>query len=309
MKLNIFLLLKMSLGFIMGMLIAMLFNLPYFFTAGVIAVLSLEPTRKRSIDVGTSRVFASLLSLGLASLLFYIFGFEIWVLFLFVTLFIPLTFAFKIDKGIVVSLVLVSQIYLEKDFLYSLNALYVFIIGLGVALILNLYMPKNHYIKQEIEDIDTLIDDVIQKIAHNDMVTFTFLDEKLKQTYKNIQVELENLNIPLTTKRLKYIEMRSEQVNSLKRIHHILLSVDTLKEKDIILDFLKRFDKKIGKENYAMPLSRELKDLFSLFSKSNLPETREVFEKRAQLYYVLLEIDQFLNLKLLYHQSIELNIS
>ena len=303
MKLSLIVLLKMTVGFMIGMLIAMLFKLPYFYTAGVITVLSFESTRKTSNEASIKRIIASVLSLVLSSLLFYIFSFDVWVLFLFVLLFIPLTFAFKIDKGIIVSLVLVSQIYLEKDIYFALNALYILLIGIGVAYLLNLYMPKNPHLQQDIDHIDNSINTLIQAIAHDHVVSFTLIDAQIKKTYKNIQIEIENINIPQMTKRLKYVEMRQEQVNSLKRIKHILASVELIEEKQIILDFLKTFNGKIGEDNYAQELEVRLKELLAYFKQTNLPDNRDLFEKRAQLYYVLLEIDQFLNLKLMYHEG------
>jgi uncharacterized membrane protein YgaE (UPF0421/DUF939 family) len=293
----------MTIGFMVGMLLAMLFELPYFYTAGVIAVLSLEVTRKTSFNSGIIRILNSLLALALATLLFYLFGFRIYVLFIFVSLLIPLSFFLKIDKGIVVSLVLVSQIYLEKDLYFSLNALYILFIGIFVALILNLYMPKNKYIKMEIQIIDQYLNDLIQDIAKEKQISFLEIDTLLNKTYKNIQLELENINIPLITKRLKYVEMRMEQVSILKRIKEILDEVAAIKEKEIILNFLEEFNGKIGEENYASSLAIRLDELFSMFRESPLPENRKKFENRAKLYYLLLEIDQFLNLKLAYHQN------
>lgn len=305
MKLRLFRLIKMTTGFIAGMLIAKALELPYFYTAGVIAVLSLEPTRKASLESGIIRIIDSLLGLGLATLLFYLFGFHVLVLFIFVSLFIPISFFLKIDRGIVVSLVLVSQIYLESHLHFSLNALYILLIGVGVAFLLNLYMPKNEHIKKEIALIDQHLNKLIQGIAKQQPVSFEEIEELLSATYNNIQVELENINIPLTTKRLKYVEMRTEQVSILKRVYQILNNVDQIKEKEIILNFLKEFDNRIGKKNYASPLLNRLNELFLMFKESALPESRDQFENRAQLYYVLLEIDLFLKIKLTYHQKTE----
>ncbi|MFY9421876.1 MAG: aromatic acid exporter family protein [Bacilli bacterium] len=307
MEMRLFRLGKLSAGFMIGMLVAKAFSLPYFYTAGVITVLSLEPTRKALIESGSVRILDSLLALGLASLLFHFFGFAVWVLFAFVALFIPLSFILKLDKGIVVSLVLVSQIYLETDIKNSLNALYILAIGVGVALILNLYMPRNRQIQAEIAAIDSLINGLIQDIAHKRQVSFSEIDGLLAKTYKNIQVELENLNFDLTTKRLKYVEMRMEQVSILKRIEQILSEVEEIKEKEIILNFLKEFQNRIGEKNYASGLALRLQELFSQFREIPLPENRRMFENRAKLYYVLLEIDQFLNLKLAYHMNYSLS--
>lgn len=296
--------LKMVLGFIIGMFVAMIFKLPYFYTAGVIAVLSFEATKKASIIASIKRLLSSILALSLSSLLFYLFSFDVWVLFLFVGVFIILTFVFQVDKGIIVSLVLVSQIYLEKDINFALNAFYILIIGLGVAFLLNLYVPKNKLLDTNIKAIDNKINLIIQDIANTKPVYFNEVDNLLKETYENIKIEIDNTNIPKTTSILKYVEMRTEQVNILKRINNTLLSVELIEEKKKILDFLKTFNNKIGTYNFAEKLSLELDELLTYFRQTNLPGNREFFEKRAQLYYVLLELDQFLNLKLLYHDSI-----
>lgn len=296
--------LKMVLGFIIGMFVAMIFKLPYFYTAGVIAVLSFEETKKASITASIKRILSTVLALSLSSLLFYLFSFDVWVLFLFVGLFIVLTFLFQVDKGIIVSLVLVSQIYLEKDINYALNAFYILLIGLGVAFLLNLYIPKNKLLEEKINTIDSKINLIIQNIANSRPISFDEIDDLLKETYENIKIEIDNVNIPKSTSILKYVDMRIEQVSILKRVNNTLLSVPLIEEKKIILDFLKTFNNKIGTYNFAENLSLELDDLFIYFRQTNLPKNREFFEKRAQLYYVLLELDQFLNLKLLYHDSL-----
>lgn len=305
MKLRLYQLVKMMIGFIIGMLIAMLFKLPYFFTAGVIVVLSLEPTRKASLELGIVRIIDSALSLGLAVLLFYLFGFHIWVLFVFIALFVPISFAFKLEKGIVVSLVLVSQIYLEQSIKFALNASYIMLIGVGIAFLLNLYMPTNKNLLNKIKEIDKAIDNIIQKIANQEEFSFDSPDKLINQTYIELEIELENVNLPLITDQLKYLEMRKEQISVLKRINQILISVTMIPEKQIILDFLKNFENQIGEDNFALSLLDELNELIEKFRKSALPKNREAFENRAQLYYVLIEINQFLTLKMLYHESNE----
>lgn len=304
MKLRLYRLFKMFLGFMVGMLISAAFGLYYVYTAGVIAVLSLEPTRKVSLENGIVRVIDSLLALVLATVLFLLLGFHLWVLFVFVALLIPLSFLLKLDKGIVVALVLVSQIYLEQNLRFSINALFILLIGVGVAFLLNLYMPKNEQITTEIKLINQHLNGIIQNIANEREVSFTEIDNLLKNTYNNIQLELENINLPLTTKRLKYIEMRIEQVSILKRVNRILNEVKPIKEKEYILDLLKEFENKIGEENFALILKERLDTLLLMFKESSLPENREMFENRAKLYYVLLEVDQFLNIKLAYHKNI-----
>ena len=77
-------------------------------------------------------------------------------------------------------------------------------------------MPKTNILKWKCQIIDQYLNDLIQDIAKEKQISFLEIDTLLNKTYKNIQLELENINIPLITKRLKYVEMRMEQVSILK---------------------------------------------------------------------------------------------
>ncbi len=303
MKINYYLLTKMTIGFIMGFLIAEAFSLDYVYTAGVIAVLSLEPTRKRSIEIGFIRIIDSLIALSLAYLIFYFMGFSIWSLFVFIALFIPLSYLIKVDRGIVVSLVLVSQVYLEQEVNFALNALFILLIGVGVAFFLNLYMPDlKKKIRLEVSRINQSIEEIILSIAAKKDISFKELDQLISSANDNIREELENNNIDGLIDRLRYVEMRKEQILILKRINNTLINVSDIKEKTLILNYLKEFKGQIGDDNYALQLTDKLNQLLDYFKTSDLPDTRKNFEDRAQLYYVLLEIHQFLQLKLNYHE-------
>ena len=303
MKINYYLLTKMTFGFIIGFLIAEAFSLDYVYTAGVIAVLSLEPTRKRSIEIGIIRIIDSLIALSLAYLIFYFMGFSIWSLFVFIIIFIPLSYLIKMDRGIVVSLVLVSQVYLEQDVNYALNALFILLIGIGVAFLLNLYMPDlKKKIKLIVNRINKSIEEIILSIAAKKDISFDELDYLISSANNNIREELENNNIDGLIERLRYVEMRKEQTLILKRINNTLINVSDIKEKTLVLTYLKEFKGQIGDDNYALQLTNKLNQLLDYFKTSDLPDTRKNFEDRAQLYYVLLEIHQFLQLKLNYHE-------
>jgi len=303
MKINYYLLTKMTIGFIMGFLIAEAFSLDYVYTAGVIAVLSLEPTRKRSIEIGFIRIIDSLIALSLGYLIFYFMGFSIWSLFVFIALFIPLSYLIKVDRGIVVSLVLVSQVYLEQEVNFALNALFILLIGVGVAFFLNLYMPDlKKKIRLEVSRINQSIEEIILSIAAKKDISFKELDQLISSANDNIREELENNNIDGLIDRLRYVEMRKEQILILKRINNTLINVSDIKEKTLILNYLKEFKGQIGDDNYALQLTDKLNQLLDYFKTSDLPDTRKNFEDRAQLYYVLLEIHQFLQLKLNYHE-------
>jgi len=302
-KSRIILLIKMIVAFILGILLAELFQLRYEYTAGVIAVLSLEPTRKRSIRSAVLRILDSLLALGIAAGLFALLGYDFWVLLIFITVLVPLTFLFRLETGLVVALVLVSQIYLEKDVAFALNALLILLVSLSLAFVLNLYMPKHdQIIQRSIDTIDHAMDEAIQAIALSQPVDFSTIHEDLKQAKNTLLLDIENHYLVQTDQRILYLEVRQNQLQILEKIQEKLAHIPEIPEKAIVLNYLQSFKGKIGKANYALPLKEQLKKLLDDFKVAPLPKSRDEFENRAELFHILLEMENFLNLKLRYHE-------
>ena len=297
------LLIKMIVAFILGILLAELFHLHYEYTAGVIAVLSLEPTRKRSIRSAILRILDSVLALGIAAGLFALLGYDFWVLLIFIAVLVPLTFLLRLETGLVVALVLVSQLYLEKDYGFALNALWILLVSLSLAFVLNLYMPKHdRLIQRSIDIIDQAMDASIQAIALAEPVDFIRIRQDLKSAKETLLLDIENHYFLQTDQRILYLEVRQNQLQILEKIQEGLGQIRDIPEKAIVLKYLQSFKGKIGKANYALPLKEELKKLFDDFKVAPLPKSRDEFESRAELFHILLEIENFLNLKIRYHE-------
>ena len=297
------LLIKMIVAFILGILLAELFHLHYEYTAGVIAVLSLEPTRKRSIRSAILRILDSVLALGIAAGLFALLGYGFWVLLIFIAVLVPLTFLLRLETGLVVALVLVSQLYLEKDYGFALNALWILLVSLSLAFVLNLYMPKHdRLIQRSIDIIDQAMDASIQAIALAEPVDFIRIRQDLKSAKETLLLDIENHYFLQTDQRILYLEVRQNQLQILEKIQEGLGQIRDTPEKAIVLKFLQSFKRKIGKANYALPLKEELKKLLDDFKVAPLPKSRDEFESRAELFHILLEIENFLNLKIRYHE-------
>lgn len=305
-KSRLILSLKMIIAFIFGILLAELFHLHYEYTAGVIAVLSLEPTRKRSIRSAILRLFDSLLALAIATGLFAWLGYDFWVLLIFIVCLVPLTFLLRLETGLVVALVLVSQVYLEKDIAYALNATMILGVSLALAFVLNLYMPKHdRAIERSIQEIDAGIDQAIQTLATDRSLDFEPLKTRLQNARNTLMLDIENHYFVQTDRRSHYLEMRQEQLGILEKIGESLPSIPNIPEKIRILEFLKTFRGKIGTANFALGMKASLNQLIADFKGAPLPIDRNTFEARAKLFHILLEMDRFLELKIAYHAKEE----
>lgn len=79
--------------------------------AGLLAIYGVDVTRKRSIRTVLARFFASVVGLLLASLLFGLLGFEIWVLAIYILVAFPIIARLNFKEGIVTSSVVVFHIF------------------------------------------------------------------------------------------------------------------------------------------------------------------------------------------------------
>jgi len=97
---------------------------------------------------------------------------------------------------------------------------------------------------------------------------------------------------------LEYMEMRKLQCGVLKQLY---LHVDTLKhsyrQHEVIAAFLKELSGQFNKCNNAIELTKKLETIKDEFEQDELPTTKEEFESRAILYFIVYELQQFLNIK------------
>ncbi len=295
---------KIIVGFILAIVIAELLHIDYAYTAGVIAILGLDSTRKRSIQSAIFWLLDSLLAIGLASLLFFLLGYHFWVLIIFIALLIPISYFLKINGGIVIAVVLISQIYFEQDLLFAFNAMYVLFVGIGVAFLLNLYMPS---VDKEIENAKMTItremEGLIALMAAQQPIETARARQTIKEAQKKLYRDIENHFSAQPVKRQAYFQMRLQQIYILERVSPILQSIEPMPEKSKIIELLQSFAAKMGTGAYAESLRETLHELLTYFREAALPKTRIEFEKRARLYHVLVELDDFLLLKIRYHEQ------
>lgn len=302
--LRITLLIKMIIGFTVAYLIGVFFGLNYAYTAGVIAVLSLALTKEAVLKSALKRSLASFIGIGLGALFFWLFDYKIYTLIIIVILLTLILYSLKLEIGIVLALVLISQEYLGASPEYALNAIYILLIGVTVAIILNFYSPTpiKTLEKNEI-NIDSQISDIFAHLSKEESVDFSELKKLISVAKNDYILAKENRSFEDVEKRLSYIGMREYQVLVLERISGILVTLPTSIHKDKLNQFLAGFVNNIGKADYASNLLLRLETLHQEYEKLELPKTRKEFENRAELFHVLSELRSFLEAKIQYHHQ------
>ena len=135
---------KTAVGATIAIILANFFGLKYALSAGVITILSVQNTKRKSVEIAWSRFNSTCLALMISGILFSLIGFNAFAFGLYLLIFIPLAVSYKLSDGIVMSSVLVTHLLGEGYISLSLiaNEFFLVIIGAGIAILFNLYMPK-----------------------------------------------------------------------------------------------------------------------------------------------------------------------
>ncbi|NFA59808.1 aromatic acid exporter family protein [Clostridium sporogenes] len=302
--------LKTAVGATIAMSIAAALGLKYSVAAGIITILSIQNTKRKSLNVAIQRIIACLLALAISSTLFTILGYNAIVFGLFLLLFIPLAVKFNLQEGIVVNSVLVTHILLENNVSINLflNEISLMLIGAGVALLFNLYIPS---IEREIKEDQVYIEDHMKEILIQMSIAlrklsvslkedelFNNLEERLLKAKKRAYINLNNYFLLDVSYYVAYMEMRIQQFETLKRMRqHFNKFFMTYEQTEMIADFTKKVADSLYEENAGEDLILDLENLRESFKKMNLPNTREEFENRALLFQFLNDMEQFLIIK------------
>lgn len=307
---------KMSTASIITILIAMAFNLEYTITAGILAVLSIQLTRRDSLMNALQRFLSSIIGLFLAVLMFLVLGYNLWVFALFTVVFIYLSFLLKLSIGIVPTLVLVSHVLLVGQFDMSIiiNSIMIMAIAITVALAVNSLYPLKSQTKllALIDAIDAIIRKDLENLALR--ISGKINNQESLNTHKELKQELERLKQEAELidkdilfdhdyRLIHYLNVRSAQMTQIDRMLALIIETTKTTEHALKLaEYVRQLKDDVGHADKATSQRESLKALLSHYRQSALPKTREEFEYRSMLYQITIELDTFLDEKIRFHK-------
>lgn len=303
---------KMILAGILTIIIAYLLNIKYYTTASAISILSIQISRKDFIEVAIKRLISGLFAIVLSSFMFYYFGQTFLMFSLFLTVFILASWIFKIPEGIVASTVIVTHLLTinQITFNFILEEILLLVIAITIAFFLNMFYPEfdKPKIKKNLIKTDKVIEDQLLKIYHlltNKEINYQ-IDTKseLKRIINEAEIQERNMLTVNGSIYLKYLYMRTMQLDILLKIEEqikslIISHVYQIKIANLIFDI----SENISFDNKALFLFEDLKELKDYFKVEPLPKYRYEFELRAVLFIIINELEQFLKLKIDFHNQ------
>lgn len=308
---------KLVLATSLAFLLADQLGLAYASSAGVIALLSVLDTRRSSFKVARGRLLATLLALGLASGLFSFLGFSFLTFTLFLALYIPLLYRFQLEVGLAPSTVLVLHLLQEKKLSWSLlgNELALFLLGAGLALIINLYMPSK---SRQIGTYHQLVEERLKAIllrfrdlllsgdGKNEGTMIEHLEAELQKALALVYRDRHNQLFYQTNYQVHYFEMRIAQLQVLRRMAVLINDLRQQSPESVLLaQLFSETAQQLSEKNSGQGVLADIDGFLSTFRQRELPKTRAEFESRALLFQLLNDMRLFTQLKVAFCETYE----
>lgn len=299
---------KTAIAAFISIMLAQWFGLEYAVAAGIIAILSVLDTNKSSMITAVQRVISTVLALGIAVILFYLLGFEVYVFAIYLLIYVPAAYRLGVESGIAPCSVLVTHLLIEKNISLPFlgNELMLMLIGAGIAILINLYMPsKTSLIDNLRNQADNVMKNVLLSLSNNlrdatpfDVSLLNQLDDLLEEAEKNVFLESENRLSSDLQYDINYIEMRKKQADILQYMQqNAQICQIPMKENKILAGLLYLTADQLHQNNTGVYLLEDIRLLFQHFRESDLPKTRAEFENRAILFQLLNDFTRFIKTK------------
>ncbi|MBO5825237.1 MAG: hypothetical protein J6R03_01290 [Treponema sp.] len=296
---------KMIFAAICSICVAQLFNLDFAISAGIVAILTIQPSKRETFSTAIARFYGFVIAIVISFICFKIFGITTLGFFVYLAIYVFICQKFRWYSAIAMNSVLISH-FLSigvMNFQTIVNESLIFLIGVLFGILVNLHLHKN---VKEMNRLKNLLTEQVQKIINR--MSQRIIDQNLQnydgkcfiQLNKDFYLakEIADVNYKNQLKKddsdIKYLENLGNQIGILyemyKRVKNIKTQPSTAK---IISDFLQKVSLEYPIQNNELLLN-EFNSIWQEMKNRPLPQTRQEFEDRAELFTLLELIEEFL---------------
>ncbi|MGN1400840.1 MAG: aromatic acid exporter family protein [Bacillus sp. (in: firmicutes)] len=308
---------KTAIGMMASLVIAYGVGLENASTAAIITLLSVQSTKWQSVLIAFKRFIAGLAGIIIATILLEGTAFTPLMVGVICCIYLPLMAKLKLQDGIVPGFVIIMQLYVAGSITTGLiiNEVYLIVIGIVVALIVNLYMPSTEYqlkdrTRETEDNMKYLLLQLSRFIRKKEPVWNDAFEQKtihaIMEGQDLAKRQIENSFFRKESYYEQYYNMRRQQMDILQRsVHSILHLPTTFEQSGMVADFIEHVGITLAEDNPATELLDELRTMKQTFADMKLPETREEFETRAALLIFINEIERFIKLKTAFYEEVK----
>lgn len=322
--------LKIALAAVLAMALAQALGLENAVTAGIITILSIQGTKLETLKTAGKRALAFLCALLLAGACYGLLGYTVWAFGVYLFLFVLLCLAMRWQEAIAMDSVLVSH-FLVKGCFWPLlgNEALLFIVGTGFGILVNLHLRSRREQFTRLSDrVDGLIKEILGEMARRlngeygsdgvenaptampqgvpgqprEQEPWQAQERELLQALRQAEdcavANYGNTPFSRDTYELDYVRMRQRQAVILQAVHENIRGLSYLPcQARQVAQLLERVRQEYHRYNNVEGLLAQMEELFGDMQTQPLPQSREEFEARAVLYYVLRQMEELLKIK------------
>jgi uncharacterized membrane protein YgaE (UPF0421/DUF939 family) len=307
--------LKTAIGVMLTVIIIEMLQLDNMVVAAMLTILSIQVTKKQSVNSALKRLISSFIVILFSYFMFEWVSYHPLALGLLILFFIPFSVRFKLTEAITTSSVIMLHLYTYSDFSMATltNLAGIICVGIGVALLMNLYMPSQ---KKQLRSVQEEVENCFRKIFKEfsfylrngesvwDGKEITEAPELIEKAKSMAFKDIENHIYRNKNDYYRYFQMREKQLTIIERMMPIVSSLHQVTEHgEILADFFTQLSKAVNSDNTAHIHLKKIEELRTQYKQMPLPKTRAEFEVRANLYHLVNEIQQYLIIKYSYTNS------
>jgi len=302
--------LKITAAAVIACIIAELIGLQFGVSAGIVAILSVLPTKRETVRTALDRLLAFAAALVIAAICYGLIGYVLAAFLVYLLVFIVFCRIFGFYSAMAMDSVLISHFLTTgiMDTQSVINEVLLFLIGTGMGILVNLTLRKDSKRMEELtvqtdEQIKHILKRASERVLNSNLEDYDgkcldVLTGLLEEAQKQALTDYRNDLIDSDTVNIKYIDMRRKQAEILFEIYRNVSTLKTAPETaKIISDFLDKIAAQYDRDNDVTSLINECDEIQKTFDEMPLPESREEFEDRARLFVLMRSIEDFLKIK------------
>lgn len=301
--------LKTAIGTAIAIAIAQYFNLEFYTSAGVLTILCIQPTKKKSLESAYTRLVSGIVGMIYGFICFELIGYHPLALAVMLLLYIPTIVSLKVVDGFVSSAVIILHVYAVENFslAFVYNELALMAIGFTTGIVINMYMED---IKKELNYYRVKVDELYAKIFKEIVVYLregdTLWDGReiieavdMLNTAKSLAlIDGENRFLRRKNNYYVYFDMREKQLEIIERVLPKVTALPVIvQEATLVADFMEEMADHVHPGEVAGHFRENLELVKMEFAKLPLPKDHQEFLAQAALYQFIEEMDRYLEIK------------
>ena len=303
---------KIALSSSLAIYIADRIGLQFAASAGIIALLSVVTTKWGTLRISLLRILTFLLSVGF-SWAFYQNIHSQWIAYgFFILLLVAFSECANVRSTISVNAVISTHFLTTHDFSpeFVMNEFLLVLIGTSMAVLFDLIQSNSKSQKKIManilyteEHLQAILEELAGYLFRRPMkedvwADIAALEKKLDWFIEKAHDYNDNSFQKHPSYYIHYFEMRMMQCTILTGLHSELAKLRKLPQQaEIVAELIMHIKEHVREMNDPKEQLGNLELLLEKLRKEKLPETMEEFENRAQLYHILMDIEEFLLLK------------